>query len=259
MTPTMTPTGAALAITGIEKFNVAVTPEALAFRGEALDMALGVFQVTTDDEQSRAVTVAAVLKTLAKACEKSRTEVKAPVLNAGRLIDSATKDYVEPIETEVRRLESLAAAFVRQKQAEIERQRREAEEAARAEALKAEQARRAEEEAARKVREAATLSERLAAKAEAEQHAKASEQQAQVFAVAAARIAAPVASVAVAGASVSQVWDFEILDLAKLAACSPDLVEITPRRSRILAALKEGRTIPGIRAFQETKVAARTH
>ena len=255
----MNPPGSALAITGIEQFGVTVTQEALAFREEALSMALDVFQVTTDFEQERAVTVAAVLKTLAKACEKSRTEVKAPVLNAGRLIDAATKGYIEPIETEVRRLESLAAAFVRQKQAELERQRRAAEEAARAEALKAEQARRAEEEAARKVREAATLAERLAAKAEAEQHARASEQQAQVFAVAAARIAAPVASVAVAGASVSQVWDFEILDLAKLAYWSPDLVEITPRRARILAALKEGKNIPGIRAFQETKVAARTH
>jgi hypothetical protein len=256
---TTTPTGAALAITGIDQFGVAVTQEALAFQEEALALAFGVFQVTNEEEQGKAVTVAGVLKTLAKACEKSRAEVKAPVLNAGRMIDTAAREYLAPLETEVRRLESLAARFVREKQAELERQRRAAEEAARAEALKAEQARRAEEEAARKVREAATLAERLAAKAEAAKHAEASEQQAQVFAVAAARIATPVASVAVAGASVSQVWDFEILDLAKLAACSPDLVDITPRRARILSALKEGRTIPGIHAFQETKVAARTH
>jgi hypothetical protein len=254
----MNPTGSALAITGIEQFGVTVTQEALAFREEALSMALDVFQVTTDFEQERAVTVAAVLKTLAKACEKSRTEVKAPVLNAGRLIDSATKDYVTPIETEVRRLESLAAAFVRQKQAELERQRRAAEEAARAEALKAEQARRAEEEAARKVREAATLAERLAAKAEAAKHAEASEQQAQVFAVAAARLAAPAVSVSVAGASVAEVWDYSVEDITALAVARPDLVEIVPRRAAILRAIKDG-PIPGLRTFSTTRVTARAN
>jgi hypothetical protein len=255
---TTTPTGAALAITGIDQFGVAVTQEALAFRDEALALALGVFQVTNEEEQGKAVTVAGVLKTLAKACEKSRAEVKAPVLNAGRMIDAATKGYVEPIETEVRRIESLAAAFVRQKQAELERKRREAEEAARIEALKAEKARRAEEEAARKVREAATLAERLAAKAEAEKHAQASQQQAQVFAVAAARLAAPAASVSVAGASVAEVWDYSVEDIIALAVARPDLVEIVPRRAAILRAIKDG-PIPGLRTFSTTRVTARAN
>jgi hypothetical protein len=254
----MNPTGSALAITGIEQFGVTVTQEALAFREEALSMALDVFQVTTDFEQERAVTVAAVLKTLAKACEKSRTEVKAPVLNAGRLIDSATKDYVTPIETEVRRLESLAAAFVRQKQAELERQRRAAEEAARAEALKAEQARRAAEEAERKIREAATLAERLAAKAEAAHHAEAERQQAAVFSEAAARLAAPAVSVSVAGASVAEVWDYSVEDIIALAVARPDLVEIVPRRAAILRAIKDG-PIPGLRTFSTTRVTARAN
>jgi hypothetical protein len=255
---TTAPTGAALAITGIDQFGVAVTHEALAFQEEALALAFGVFQVTNEEEQGRAVTVAGVLKTLAKACEKSRAEVKAPVLNAGRMIDTAARDYLAPLETEVRRLESLAARFVREKQAELERKRRIAEETARIEALKAEQARRAEEEAARKVREAATLSERLAAKAEAEKHAQASQQQAQVFAEAAARLAAPAVSVSVAGASVAEVWDYSVEDIIALAVARPDLVEIVPRRAAILRAIKDG-PIPGLRTFSTTRVTARAN
>jgi len=255
---TTTPTGAALAITGIDQFSVTITPEAIRAMGLAIADARDVFQVTTDYEQNQAVKVAGELKALAKACEKSRAEVKAPVLNAGRMIDAAAKEYLTPLETEVRRLESLAAAFVRQKQAELERQRRAAEEAARAEALKAEQARRAEEEAARKVREAATLAERLAAKAEAAKHAEASQQQAQVFAEAAARLAAPAVSVSVAGASVAEVWDYSVEDIIALAVARPDLVEIVPRRAAILRAIKDG-PIPGLRTFSTTRVTARAN
>src|SRR2546422_1043241 len=66
---------------------ISVTPEALAAKQEALDNAQMVQVVVNAKGQEMAVAAQAELQRLISACEKSRKDVKAPVLDYGRLID----------------------------------------------------------------------------------------------------------------------------------------------------------------------------
>jgi hypothetical protein len=48
---------------------------------------------------------------------------------------------------------------------------------------------------------------------------------------------------------------FEVVDIKALHAACPDLVEMSVKRSDVLALIRSGtREIPGLRIFQETKV-----
>jgi hypothetical protein len=50
-------------------------------------------------------------------------------------------------------------------------------------------------------------------------------------------------------------WSYTVTDIRKLHAACPDLVELSVKRSDVLALIRSGtREIPGLRIFRETKV-----
>ena len=119
----------------------------------ALEAAKAITRVGPDnfDEANRATKAIAGL---ASGLEKSRKEIKAPFLAAGRAIDDAAREHAETLEAAKRRLADLVGAHLEEeerKRREEARRQREALEAAARQAAEAE--RLAREEEARRQRE----------------------------------------------------------------------------------------------------------
>ena len=153
-------------------------------------------------------------------------------------------------QAEIRRQEAEARAA----QAEIERKAREAEVARQAaeraarEATNAEARAKAQEEA-RKAQEA----QQQAAAEKVKQEEAAKLQQAETLRAPAPTVTRP------SGVSASTPWTFEVVDIKALLAANPNLVELSVKRSEVLALIRSGtREIPGLRIYQETRVTVRT-
>lgn len=203
------------------KFCVTISPDALAKKRDAIELAQSVVQVTNAQEQQDAVAAAAILKGLTKAMEETRTEIKKPVLEAGRQIDALAKGYSDTINAELKRVERLAGDYQAKVNAAIEAER---------------QRELADMEAARQGGVTENLLREQAARTiEINQRPT------------------------VAGASVRQTWDYEILDARVLYAARPDLFDLVPKRSLILASISipNAPALPGLRAFPVTKVQAK--
>lgn len=229
--------------------------------------------------------------------EKGRKAVKAPVIDLGKQIDQTAADFTAELITEEARLSGLATEFVREEQrkareaaesAERERQRiareehelRMAEERKRMEAEQARmtaerealEAQRRELAAERAKDEAAAAQARQEAAAAAERAAQAEREKHEAIrreqdAIAAARDQQRAVTQAIASpdmAGVSEVVDFEVVDIVEFYAKFPQLCEITVKRAEILAALKRSEAkngklpeVPGLRVFKNTKVRGR--
>lgn len=61
----------------------------------------------------------------------------------------------------------------------------------------------------------------------------------------------------VGAATSKKFWNFEVIDLAALAAARPDLVKIEVRRRETLAAIKGGHPVAGLRLFEDVEISAR--
>lgn len=207
--------------------------------------------------------------------ERSRTEVKAPVLAVGKRIDTLAADFQTELSAEESRLKRLQGDYAvrveRERQrvlAEMEAARQETariERAAEAkrvgEAAAAEKARMEAEEAAWN----ATTPEEEAAAEEAAKIAEAVEAKRVADAAAeAARIAAlPVAApvfVPEAPKGVKMVVNYRLTDIDALYRHNVGLVTLTERRKEILAAIAGQTigetlpTIPGLEIFMEPQV-----
>jgi hypothetical protein len=269
----------ALILRGESGISIDIAPAATAERDRVLALARGIAEVMDVEQAKVAISTIKELRQVQKGVEDSRVEVKKPVLELGKRIDTIAKSFIGDVDTELTRLHRL----VREHEARLDEQRRAAEQAAQEAARKAreeEERLLREAEAARRKAEAEAAEAAKAAKveddpfAEAEAAARAAEAQARVqllqaeAAKAGEAAVAPVAVVApkVDGMHVRRTPDFEITNLAELAARRPDLVTITPKRSEILRELGRlaewpGKNnvakIPGIRAWWEGKVVVR--
>ena len=111
-----------------------------------------------------------------KEVEKSRKEMKAPVLERGKQIDAEHKAFYTDLETIVSTLASRQTAYLQEVQRRQDEERRAAEEKARQEAIAAEEARKKAEE--ENSFDATKLAEEAERKAEAAaEQAEAAEQQ----------------------------------------------------------------------------------
>lgn len=142
-----------------------ITPDAYALKKAAIELALPIKKVETEDEQALAVAVLKEFKSIRTGIEATRKSVKAPVIELGKKIDSIASMFMEDANREEQRLQGLINHYQRKQlelqRAEEERLRREQAEAARL----VEEARRKQEEAERAndpalKREAAKLEER---------------------------------------------------------------------------------------------------
>lgn len=208
------------------------------------------------------------LKAIEAATEKSRKEVKAPVLDLGKKVDAVAAMFVVPVRQEIQRLSMLITGWEaeqRRKAAEIERQRQEEARRVEAERLRLEaEARRLEEEKRKAAAAAAEPSmEELIAARRRERELEAERQrldEEQRKKSAELQIQAAVADPGKAeGVQYREVWEFEVEDVVALWRARPDLVEMKAKRSEVIAALKEtGGNLPGVKAKKEMKMAVRS-
>ena len=163
---------------------------AVELKKKALEASALIARVTNADSKIIAVRAQVELKRVISSIEKARKELKEPLLQAGRQLDTlcateslelekefgrvsnAVKEFDDAERRRVMEEERLQreelARIEREKQAEIDRIRREQE-------AKEAEARRIQEEAARKVKEAADAAARLAAEAKNKQQRDAAE------------------------------------------------------------------------------------
>lgn len=252
----------ALALRNVGSVEIAIDPKAVAARDEAIENAHLVVTIRTQNQAVAGADALRGLRAITKAVESSRTNAKAPVLELGRRIDGAAKEFNASAEAEIARITAMLTAYeVEQRRiaAEAERQRqeeerrRQAEEAARmAEITRQQQAAARAELLANTERErAAAEARRIAAEsAAAIERAAAAERQANL----------PVVTERpkVSGTVVREEWNFDVLDLKAFAQAHPDLVEITVKRAAVLQKIRGGvRQLAHARIYEETKVGVR--
>lgn len=229
------------------------------------------FKVATASDYEKAGEALKRIKGKAKALDELRKSLTGPLDAAKKRIMEFFKAPADKLELAERAIKGQMVAF----QEEQDRIRREAErkaaEAARKERERLEREAAAAAEKARKEREAAEA--KIAAmeaagraeKAEAMRAAadeKEQVRQAEAFALQAAAQAMPVAPVvdiprtSVAGTSIREEWRYEIVDPAMLPReyLIPDEKAI----GAVVRALKDRASIPGVRAYSEKNISARS-
>jgi hypothetical protein len=216
-------------------YQLTISSEAEARKAELITKSAAITTVTSNDESANAQFHSRSLAAMRIEVEKSRKLVKEPVNRIGKMIDNAAADFLAEIVSEENRIKKIVgdhAEEVLRIKAEKEGIEREAFEAARA----------AKEEA-----ENGGIAAVLAAKKALADKIQSSNE------VAATRLAD----------GIRFAWDFEVESVSELYCRRPDLVELTPSRSRILALIKqieeEGGTpfINGLRLFKKPIVSSR--
>jgi len=269
-----------ITVPGLAQATVTIDASAYTRRAEIIEATNFCPAAVTDaDTQAEVTNVLRDIARLLKETEDGRKLVKAPVLDLGKRIDAAAAEFVQTLEPHKTRLNGMLVAYEteqrriaaeaeRKRQEEIRKQEaeaREAQERIDREACEAEQARLAAE---RKAREATSAEARAKAQEEAR---KASEAQQQAAAQKAQQeeaarlqqaelLRTPTAVVTrAAGASVQTPWTFEVLNIRELLAAYPHIVELSVKRSEVLALIRGGtREIPGLRIYQETRINVRS-
>ena len=205
--------------------KITFTKEAEAQKDQALTCAALIGRVTNAEENQTAVEAQTVLKTIISTVEKARAEVKAPVLEYGRAIDTAARTFVEELQQELQRVSGLVGDFATLEQAKVRA---------------AEAARRLEEETLERQRQEAI------AQAPSHESLDAINEHYN-------RLAADlpvVTAVRADGQIIKSDWVIEVTDAWLLARAHPTCVDIKPRISEIKELLKLGVHVKGIKATQ---------
>ena len=237
-----------------EGYSLTICQEAETSKRELLASSALVATVTNNDESADAAYVMRSLAQMRIMVDKGRKDVKEPVLRIGKLIDASAKTFLLEIEAEEARLRKLIGDH--------------ANEVARIAAIKAEEERKAFERS-RDAREAAAAAQDVAessGKISDVIAAKQAEQARQETLGARMEASSELAATKVAD-GVRFAWDFEVVDMEAVLNGLRDYVEITVKRSPILAWFKEmeesGKSVEaiaechGIRAFKKPVVSSR--
>ena len=210
----------------INGVTIEIIAEAEQMKIQALMSSKGIETVDDGFEATIAAEAQSALRGLIKGIEESRKLAKAPVLEVGRQIDSVAKDYIEDVKAEESRIAKLLGAFQiveRDKKLAAERQARIQEQKVMAEAAQQ-------------------------LDADSDNTDLLDDAQAQIAIL---RQEAAAKHDAVAGVKVRTTTKFEIVDEAETLKARPDLFSLN--ESKIRAALKITKTIPGIKVWEETK------
>lgn len=201
---------------------------------EALASGALIGRVANANENSVGNEALTKLQTVIKAVEKSRVEVKGPLITYGKIIDQTAKDFVAELVEEASRIGALLSDF-----AALERQRQQAAIARENERLTAlEREREAELAKVKNHDEADAVRER--------------------FSDLAAQTSTPIPQVAHAkGQRVTEDWDITITDVHALYRMHSQCVELKPRLSEIKSLLNLGHKVAGVTAIPVVKVGVR--
>ena len=242
----------ALILSGAE--NLSVTVGSIADdRDNILCLSSMISSVDSPETQAEAVETIKAGRALLKLVESSRVEVKAPVLECSRKIDTLAKEFCATLVTEVARLDRINTDYNRKLQAErdrIQREQerisREAEQKRQAELRRLEQARL---DAERAELLAVTIAESKQAEAVAAQVAVEIKQ--VIETPPPARVILPPKA---AGQSVQKVWRFEVVDIAAFHAVYPSLCRLEANQAAVNEQIRLGmREAAGLRIFEEIK------
>lgn len=241
--------------------------DAEVYKASLLAEAADIGDITDEFTAGIAAEVVTKITKQLREVESARTQIKAPILEAGRTIDRVAADYCKELEAEKSRIGAARNKFAaaqlaaaqeaeRKRQAEIARieaEKRRAEQAAR----EAEEKQRREQEAAARAkadaeaaftaaeRKAAYLAERAAQEA-AQVAARQAEEARMAQEAAAVQTVAPVAPAPKARI----VWKWELQDIHALYAHSPSLVAMEAKKADINQLVAGGhRRIPGLRIY----------
>lgn len=262
--------------------RIGYTESALEAKALALEMSGLIGRVSSDEDEKQAYEAQKALANLTRFCEKSRKEVKEPVLALGKAIDNAAKVFAEDLDGELRRISKLIGDWNALKLAKQQA----AEAAARAEQERIARERFAEEqrlareaaEAQRKLdEEAAALAKKAAEATNAEEAAKAEQlridlekRKAQAEAEslekfdalaeeASRKVAAVVVPVAqkLEGQVIRTDWEITIVDIWALVRAHPGCVKVEPRLTEIKSILNAGGTVAGVSARKVVNASTR--
>lgn len=259
----------ALVINNAESVSITVSPDAQAHKLALVAEARDIASIEDEFTLSCAADVGRKLRGIQVDVEAARKEIKAPVLNLGRAIDTIAEGFVAEVSTELHRITKLINDYTAA-------QRRKAEEAERARQAElrriedekrkaeAEVARKADEERKAKVAAEAAFGAEAERKAKEEQDRIARERQeqekrqAELNAEKARLQSTTVAAPKLAGVAQSKVWRFEVTDIHALYAHNAALVRFEPAAANINAAIKAGMTsCPGLKIWQEDSTTLR--
>jgi hypothetical protein len=247
-------------------YSLTVSESALAAKSELLKHAALILEVSDSVSSEAAGHQIKKLGQMRILTERSRNEVKAPVLAVGKRIDDLAKEFAIEITEEENRLKRLQGDYAAAVLAERNRVLREQEAQRQAEAkrLRDEEAKAAKIEADRIAAEQAAWEadspEDEAAAAKAVEDAKAAElKRLEEAAKAQAAVVVPT-FVPEAVKGVKMVADYVVEDLDQLYRHNAGLVTLTERRKDILDAIARGMIgdtppiIPGLRVFMRPQV-----
>jgi hypothetical protein len=172
------------------------------------------------------------IKVTLKAVETSRKEVKGPLIQKGREIDSIANGFTEELIEQADRLSRLIGAW----QA-AERQRREKE-------------RRAAEQAAK---DAAFLAAAEIRKAKTDEEEQAAIEKAAAIQQTSRQVIANTKDTEPKGAKLRTILKWEVIDIELLFQKFPHLCNIEPNGDLIRATIKTRKEIPGLRIWEEVK------
>jgi len=210
------------------QLSVTWTPEAIRLKTEALEAAAVVAVVTNPVQQAAAVEAQRALKAMANDCEKARKACKEPVLEFGRRIDSSAAAFRKELDAELMRLGKAVGDFVT-----------------------AQEAKRRAEEALRLKELAEIERKRLAELAKAETHDQIDAVQ-EKFNEAARNVPVIAPPPRATGQVVRDDWEITVTDIWLLARAHPGCVRIEELKSEIKALLNAGVDVKGVSAKRVT-------
>ncbi len=265
-----------LLVTGIDSASITAAEDAIQRRDTLLASARRGTSVRTADGAQRAAEIMREIKAFTGLIEATRKEVKAPVLEIGKKIDSVSNTLTADLQAEYDRISRLLGAY----QAEERRKQEEAAQRAREEEQRlleeaAAKQRAIDEEAQRKAEEleakaAKARTDEKAAQYQAEADTiRANAEQAQravadktADAIVDTRVSVETAAAArPSGLAVRGEIKFEVTNIQALYEAAPAFVILTPNNAALKAALKalpEGQSLPGVRHWTEQKASIRS-
>ena len=225
-----------------------VTEEAEAQRNDLVFRAVTNAVVTNPVEQNSAVEAARDIRGMLRDVEDTRTALKKPLLDAGRLLDSLAKDFTAPLSAELGRIERLVTDFQQVEDRRValaEQQRREDYERLAAERLAAEGLARA-------------ASSAMLTESDLDRALRVEAEMLRAHETLQALITAPPPEKARAtGASTRRVVRWEVLDVRALYAARPELCTLEAKASAINATCFPEMPVAGLRLWWEDKTTIR--
>jgi|688.fasta_scaffold01708_10 hypothetical protein len=215
----------ALILSG-EGYSLTITPQAEEQKRNLLVASAHVNSVTNNDESADAAYHMRSLAQMRILVDKSRKEIKEPVIRIGKLIDATAKNFLAEIEDEEARIKRLVGDHA-EAVAVLQQEREAAERAAFEYAHKAREAAETAQDAAEST---GKMSDIVAAKQ--------AEQERQDTLAARMEASNDLASTKIAQ-GVRFAWDFEVCSIKTLHYVTEGLTEVTVKRSAILEHFKK--------------------